>query len=496
MQATSNPTGLRRRGAHASANPILAAVPLALLAHVAFGCTSGPDYEPVEPTMPEAWSAERDESLTDEPVPTAAWWETFEDPTLDALVTRALAQNLDLRSSLIRLVAARTERGIAAADRLPQIDGNASYTYRDESQTTPFGAFIPRTDIHSATFDADWELDLWGRVRRNLEAADAELAASGYDVQAAALSVAAEVAASYIELRAAQRRLAIARTNLRLQEQTLELVQARLSSGLVGERDVAQAATNVESTRSRLPQLAAEATTARNRLVVLLGGPSQELPEDLAVEGELPTVPTSVAVGVPADLLRRRPDVHRAERQFAAAVARIGAASAERYPTFRLSGQIGLQSNVAKDFFESDSVVTGFGPSLRWNLFDGGRLKNRVAGLEAMAEASQVAYEQTVLLALEETENAMTRFVQERLRRESLARAATQARQAVDLARTQYREGLIDFQSVLDSERIAATVDDDLASSDAAIALHLIALYKALGGGMPEVELVAGVEPR
>ncbi|MCB9878943.1 MAG: efflux transporter outer membrane subunit [Planctomycetes bacterium] len=459
-----------------------------LLAFVA-SCTVGPDYEQPQLELPTSWSAERGEGLIDGELAgtaaDAAWWQQFGDPLLDELVERALQQNLDLRQSLARLAGARAQSGVADAGYLPTLDGNANYANSKASRNTPFGAFIPRTDIHTISFDAAWELDLWGRVRRSVEAADADLMASGYDLHAAALSVAAEVARTYVDLRAAQRRLSIANENLALQLQTLDLVKARLTAGLVVERDVAQAATNVETTRSRLPQLEAAAVTAWNRLAVLLGGTPDQLPATLREPMQLPQLPERVAIGGPADLLRRRPDVQRAERQFAAEVARIGVASADRYPSFRLSGQIGISSNGANKLFDRDSDLLNFGPSLRWNLFDGGRLKHRIEALEANAEAAQVAYEQTVLLAIEETENAITRFGRERTRREALVRAASEARRAVDLAQTQYREGLSDFQAVLDSERIAATIDDDLASSDAAVATNLIALYKALGGGVP-----------
>ncbi|MCK5940583.1 MAG: efflux transporter outer membrane subunit, partial [Planctomycetes bacterium] len=365
------------------------------------------------------------------------------------------------------------------------------YTYRRESRNTPFGAFIPRTDVHQITLDAAWELDLWGRVRRSVEAADADLQASQFELQAAALSVAAEVARTYVDLRAAQRRLAIARSNLQLQQQTLELVQARLSSGLVGERDVAQARTNVETTRARLPQLEAGAATAANRLVTLLGGEPEALPDGLLGDpaaAYLPKLPSSVAIGAPADLLRRRPDVRRAERAFAAEVARIGAVEAERYPRFSLSGQIGLAANSAKGLFDSGSDVSGFGPAVSWNLLDGGRLRHRVLAQEATAEAARIAFEQSVRLAVEEVENAMVALGRERARGASLAAAAEEARRASQLARTQYREGLTDFQAVLDSERVVATVEDDLASSDAAVASNLITLFKALGGGLPTPE--------
>ena len=466
--------------------------PAALLLAFTVSCTVGPDYKEPQLELPGKWSAAigtgPDSVLVAADLEAtahgASWWQHFADPLLDELVERSLQQNLDLRQGLLRLASARALRGIAEASAWPTVDGNGSYTYRKESRNTPFGAFIPRTDIHTLSFDAAWELDLWGRVRRSVEAADADLLASHHDLHAAALSVAAEVARNYIELRAAQRRLAIAKDNLALQQQTLDLVKARQAAGLVVERDVAQAATNVETTRSRLPQLEAASSTAWHRLAVLLGGTPDDLPDALRKAARLPQLPARVAIGGPADLLRRRPDVRRAERHFAAEVARIGVAEAERYPTFTLSGQIGISANDAASVFDRGSDLRGFGPSLRWNLFDGGRLKHRVRALEANAEAAQVAYEQAVLLAIEETENAITRFVHERTRREALVRAATEARRAVELAQTQYREGLSDFQAVLDSERIAATIDDDLASSDAAVATNLIALYKALGGGV------------
>jgi NodT family efflux transporter outer membrane factor (OMF) lipoprotein len=321
-------------------------------------------------------------------------------------------------------------------------------------------------------------------VRRSVEAASADLDASAADVRGAALTVATEVVATYVDLRAAQQRFAIARANLELQERTLGLVQARAEAGLVVERDVAQATTNVESTRSRLPMLEAEAIAAQNRLAVLLGRAPGDLPLDLTTTAPLPTLPVSVAVGVPADLLRRRPDVQAAERRFAAEVARIGATEAERYPRFSLGGTLGLSANSADMVFDSGSDLSAFGPSLQWNLFDGGRLRQRVKALTANAEAAQIAWEQTVLLALEEAENAMTRFVREQSRRGSLQRAAAEAARAVELAQSQYRAGLSDFQAVIDSERTVATIQDDLVNSEAAVAGSLVAIWKALGGDL------------
>lgn len=456
---------------------------------LAAGCAAvGPDYAPPTLELPPAWNQPREAGLTAGASADGAWWQQFHDPLLNDLIQRALAQNLDLKAAFARLNASRALRGVAAAGQWPTLDGRASYEYRDDSTNTPFGSFIPHTDIHAIGVDAAWELDLWGRVRRSIEAAERDLDVSAAEVQGAMLSVAAEVARAYVELRASQRRLQIAEANLSLQEQTLTLVRARAAAGLVVERDVAQAATNAEQTRSRLPSLETDGLAAQHRLAVLLGRAPGELTAELSQPAPLPAMPVSIAVGVPADLLRRRPDVRAAERRFAAEVARIGAAEAERYPQFSLNGTLGLAANSADEVFAAGSDVVAFGPSIRWNLFDGGRLRQRVKALEANAEAAQIAWEQTVLLALEEAENAMVRFVREQTRQATLQRAAAQARRAVELAQTQYRAGLSDFQAVIDSERTAAAIDDDLVFSGAAVAASVVAMFQALGGGVvPEV---------
>ncbi len=453
-----------------------------LLLLSATACTVGPDHAPPAVALPATFHAPREPGLADGAPGPDAWWRAFDDHTLDGLITQALAENRNLGQSLARLDAARALRGVAGAAAWPTVDARGSYEHRQDSDNTPFGAFIPKTDIHAVGFDATWELDLWGRVRRSVEAATADLDAAAADLHGMALTVAAEVARTYVDLRAAQRRTALAEENLRLQEQTLTLVQARLAAGLVGERDVAQATTNVATTRARLPQLAAAEAAARNRLAVLLGRAPGTLTADLG-PAPVPRLGSALPVGAPADLLLRRPDVRAAERRLAAAVARIGIAEADRYPRISLFGTLGLAADGPEHLFARDSLVAAIGPSLRWNLFDAGRKTDAVRAATAAAEAERLAFEQAVLLAVEETENAMVRFGREQARRDALARAAAEARRAVDLAQTQYREGLSDFQTVLDSERVVAAIEDDLASSEAAVAGFAIALCKALGGG-------------
>ncbi len=462
---------------------------LALL--LAAGCTTvGPDYVPPEAAVPQGWREVAGPGLAQGEAELAAWWRRLQDPVLDGLVERATRNGLDLREVLARVREARALRGVADADRFPTVDALLGYARRGESENTPLGGFVPDSDLWSAGFDTAWELDVWGRVRRSIEAADADLGASVEDARDVAVTVAAETALAYVELRAFQARQAVARTNVALQEETLDLVRTRFDAGLVGERDVAQAASNLESTRSRVPSLEAGQRAAENRLAVLVGQPPGALAEELAEPRPIPVPPAEVAVGVPADLLRRRADVRRAERVLAAETARIGVAEGDLYPRLTLGGTLGLESDQLGDLADPGSEVFHLGPSLRWNLFDGGRLRGRVQAQDARAEQALVRWERAVLVALEETENAMTAFLREQTRRGSLEVAAGEARRAVQFAQSQYRAGLTDFQAVVDTERSVAALEDDLAQSEAAIATSTVALYKALGGGWEQPELV------
>lgn len=456
----------------------------AILPILAAGCAAvGPEYREPEPaSVPAAWHQQPESGLSADAPALESWWQRFGDPSLDSLITRATRQGLDVRAALARVREARALRGVAAADQLPTVDMLLSYERRGGSENTPLGGFVPESDLYSAGFDAAWEIDLWGRVRRSVEAADAELGAAVADARDAAVTVAAEVAFHYVRVRAFQKRLAIARTNVGLQEQTLALVRSRLAAGLVGERDVAQAMTNVATTRARLPELEVGLRNAENRLAVLLGLAPGSLAAELGTVGPVPVPPVEIAVGLPADLLRRRPDIRRAERLLAAETARIGVAEGDLYPRLSLLGNVGLDADHFTDLPEGRSLTFGIGPSLRWNLFGAGRLHQRVAAQDARAEQALVHWERAVLVALEEAENAMSAFVREQARRASLLAAATQARRSVELAQTQYSQGLSDFQPVLDSERTLADLEDQLAQSDAVVATNAVALYKALGG--------------
>jgi NodT family efflux transporter outer membrane factor (OMF) lipoprotein len=447
-------------------------------------CTSvGPDYEaPVASTPPE-WREGAGTAYDPTTPALAEWWSAFDDPVLDRLVMRAIEHGPDIREAIARLREARALRGVTGADQFPTLAASGSYARSGQSEFTPLGAEAPDSHLYVAGLDASWELDLWGRVRRAVEAADAELAAATEDARGVALAVAAETAVNYVELRAFQQRVGIARTNVRLQEQTLALVRARFDAGLVSERDLAQAATNVAVTRSRVPAFESGARAAENRLSVLLGFAPGELAGELDVSRTIPVPPTSAAVGVPADLVRNRPDIRRAERLVAAEHARIGVAVGDLYPRLALSGSLGVAADDASNLAESGSSFFGIGPSVRWSLFDGARLRRRVEAQDARAEQALVRWERTVLGALEESETTMTAFLREQARRRDLLDAAVQARRAVELAQLEYKEGQSDFQAVLDSERALAQLEDELAQADAAIATQFVALHKALGSG-------------
>jgi NodT family efflux transporter outer membrane factor (OMF) lipoprotein len=447
------------------------------------GCTAvGTDFEAPTANVPTEWRESAILAADADASDSADWWEHLHDPVLNRLIERALVSGLDVRESFARLREARARRGVTAAEQFPTVEAGASYWRSRESERTAAGALARESDYYSAGLDAAWEIDLSGRVRRAVEAADAELAASVEDTRDVARLLAAETAFVYVELRSYQRRVELARTNVSLQQQTLELVTARFDAGLVGERDLAQAATNVAVTRSRVPALEAGWRAAENRLAVLLGVAPTALANELDLARPIPVPPTEAVVQMPAELVRNRPDVRRAERFAAAEHARIGVAKAELYPRFALSGSLSVSAEKASDLFRSGSDGFGIGPSVRWNLFDRGRLHRQVEVQDARAEQALIQWERTVLVAVEETENAMTGFLRGQSRRESLLEAAAQARHAVELAQFEYNEGLSDFQAVLDSQRALATLDDELAQTDAGIATQFIALQKALGG--------------
>jgi NodT family efflux transporter outer membrane factor (OMF) lipoprotein len=338
-------------------------------------------------------------------------------------------------------------------------------------------------ELYSGSLDASRELDVFGGTRRGFEAAEADFESSLAELHAAQVTVAAEAALSYVEMRALQERLRIARDNLASQTETLQLTQWRAQAGLVDSQDVAQARSNREQTRSQIPLLETSLAETQHSLEILLGKQPGSLRARLDVEAGLPAVPERIAAGIPADTLRQRPDIRAAERALAAETARVGVAEAARYPSFNISGSIGLEALTFRALGGGDAGTSSLLAGITVPIFEAGRLKNQVEIQDAVREQALVAYEKAVLTALQEVENALVSLTRSRERAQALGDATDAARNAADMARLRYASGLIDFQSVLDTERSVRTIEDSLASARADGVLALIRLYKAMGGG-------------
>jgi len=449
------------------------------------GCAVGPDYVPPATEMPDAWQQELTSGIAEGKADLQTWWTVFDDPVLESLIKRAALGNLNLKSAISRIQEARAIRGVATGEWFPTVDGTGTVQRNRISEgRVEDNPIIPRRyNFYSTGLDASWEIDIWGRIARSVESADAGLQSSIEDYRDVLVSLYAEVASNYIRVRSLQNRVRITRNNIETQRETLQLTKDRFEAGIVSELDIRQAELNLAITESAIPFLQSFMVQAVNRLGVLLGEYPSVLHEELLKPAPVPGTPAEITVGLPAELLRQRPDIRRAERELASQTARIGIAKADLYPRFSLSGTFALQANHSEDFFKGSSRSWGFGPSFRWNLFDGGRIRSSIKVQEARTEQALLAYEQTVLLALEEVESSMVAYEQERDRRDALVRSVTASKKSVDLVETIYRTGLTDFQNVLDMQRAQFQTEDNLAASEGLIVQNLIRLYKALGGG-------------
>ena len=448
------------------------------------GCAKvGPDYLPPQLEAPGAWQAPLDQGLTTGRTDLqlqAQWWTLFKDPLLTSFMQQAVEGNLNLEQARARLLQARATRDIGSAGLLPRLDAGGSVT-RNRSAANRGGG--SESTSYSLGFDAGWELDLFGGKRRLVEAAEARIDASEEDLGDVLVSLFAEVALNYIEVRTYQSRLQIAADNLAAQEETFALTKARYQSGLTSELALPQARYLVASTRAQIPDLRTGLASAANQLAVLLGLSPGTLNVQLRDVVPLPTLPSTVAVGIPIDTLRRRPDIRKAERLLAAQTAQIGVATAELYPSLQLSGSIGLDALSAGKLFDSGSSRYAFGPSFTWPVFAGGAIESNIRLQSAVQQEVLASYKMVVLMALKEVENALVAYVQEQQRSQALTEAAEAAEQAAALAEIQYRAGLINFTEVLVARRSLLSLDDQLALSKATMTGNLIRLYKALGGG-------------
>ena len=410
------------------------------------------------------------------------------DPVLDDLIRRAGASNLDLREAQARIFEARARLGFTSGQRLPSVDAFGSYSYgkfvSEKGPLKPLADVVDgfdTTSLFSTGIDATWEIDVFGRIRRSVESAAAGYDASLEDYRDVLVTLFAEVAANYVDVRSLQDRIAYAIENADAQRASVTLTRDLHDAGASSALDVSQAESNLASTEAVIPLLNIALSYALHRLAVLLGEPPGALYEELGRRGAIPAASSGVATGIPADLLRQRPDVRRAERLLASQTARIGVATADLYPRFSLSGFFALEATDLSDL--GGGATWSIVPGLRWNLFDRGRIRNAIQVEEARTEQALVRYEKTVLRALEDVENALTAFRLEQIRRESLLVAVTATTRTVELSEIQYRSGLTDFRNVLDAQRSLFVQQDQLASSDGLVTRSLIALYKALGGG-------------
>ena len=476
--------------------------------------------------------------------PVDAWWRTFKDPELDRLIGEGVRQNLDLRIATERIRQARAQRRLVAAGLLPEIDANAGYNRARGSKNvvlplgggssgsgsgagsgspspksalktdppgdppsnsangaassgstgsaesgnmlSPFGqGGLPSitTELFQIGFDSTWELDIFGGTRRRVEAATADLAAAAENRRDMLVTLLAEVARNYLELRGTQQRLAVARENLAAQRETLDLVQSMRRSGLVSDLDTTRAAAQVALTAATIPPMEGQTRLAIHALSTLLAKQPEALSAELEQSKPLPILPPTVPVGLPSQLLLRRPDIRRAERQLQAATARIGSAKADLFPKFALTGSAGLDSSSLTHLLDWESHYFLISPTVVWPIFDAGRITSNIKLQESVRSQFLLQYRSTILAALREVEDALVQFDTEQARRAALSEALNQSRRTFEIAREQYQHGLVDFLTVLDSQRTVLNAEEALTQSDQTAATDLVALYKALGGG-------------
>lgn len=431
---------------------------------------------------PSAWS-KSDETFR----PVAAtqdletWWRQLGDPLLDQLIVEAMTTAPDLRSAQARLRQSRANRDLAVANLFPSLGVSVSAN-RSGTGAAADGSGTMQT-LYAAGFDASWEPSIFGELRDGVAGAEADAAASAASLEATRVSLAAEVALNYVTLRAYQRRLEIARDNLASQGETLQITDWRAQAGLVTTLDVEQARTNLEQSKASIPSLEIGRAEAEHRLAVLIGQIPGTLRGRLLETKPLPRPPSEVAVGIPADTLRQRPDIHAAELTLQAETARTAQREADRYPSLNLSGSWGWQAFSAAGLGGSASLVRSLAGTLSATLVDGGRIRSRIAAQDAIQEQALITYEKTILTALEDVENALAGYAAGREREEARRTAAEAAGNAAVLARTLYEAGAVDFQKVLDTDRTRLTAEDGLAVAEADVLTAVIRIYKTLGGG-------------
>jgi multidrug efflux system outer membrane protein len=456
------------------------------------GCMAvGPDYRPVGVEVPEIWPSieakNGREKKTADMETLARWWTTLEDPILSDLLERAVSNNKDLKIALTRIRQSRAALGVAGKQLAPTITGSAQYSRSQSSVSTAEDpdpeVFSTGSDYFNAGFDASWEIDLFGKIRRGIEAATAELEGSEEGYRSVLISLVSETASNYVLLRTLQQQLEIVNRNLELQESVLRILEDQEAAGLIGSLRVQQSHYNIESTRSRLPAYRISIEETLNTLAILLGEMPGTLHEELSTPGPIPVPKIEIAIGIPADILRRRPDIRNAERMLAAQTARIGAATADLYPFFRLSGFLGMTATSTDAFFSDNSPTASITPFVSLPIFNRGKIRDQIEIQSAIQERYLIEYETTVLDAIKEVRDAIIAYGEEHKRYRILNTGADQARSAIETVNEQFDSGLVNFLDVLDAQRNLLIFEENQVGSRGNIAQDLIRLYKALGGG-------------
>jgi NodT family efflux transporter outer membrane factor (OMF) lipoprotein len=445
------------------------------------GCMVGPDYTTPEVAVNEHWIGQ-DEAPTDSGEELVQWWGVFEDPTLVGLVETAYRQNLDLRAAGVRVLQAMAQRGVAIGDLFPQsqtLSGAYARSRDSDNGNSPPGYFTDWT----FSFDASWELDVWGKIRRSIESADAELLATIASYDNVMVSLISEVALTYVSIRAFDETISLTQENLESQRRVLTLTEQKFDAGATTLLDVSQTRTLVSNTEADLARLQYRRKQAVYSLAFLLGEPPSLLEERLGGTGTIPVAPRDVAVGAPADLLRRRPDVRVAERTAAAQSALIGFQEAQLYPSFFLAGSIGLDANKFSRVWNTDSWTGFINPGFSWPILNYGRIKNSVRAQDAAFQAAAINYQNTVLFAAQEVESSLAAFLGSQDQAAALSRSVEQANLSYRLSLEQYQEGEADFIRLLQALQSRVATESAYASARSAVASSLISTYKALGGG-------------
>ena len=443
------------------------------------GCKVGPDYTPIETTIPDVWHETLLQGNTASSQSVHTWWQQLNDPILNQLIAQADDQNLNLKEAIERIAASRARRGITAGAAIPTLDSRGSYQRTDKNFFSPYDDG-KEANINDLSIDCSWEIDLFGRIARSVESADASLQATIEDYRDVKVSLYSEVAINYIQYRTLQQRMVYANNNITTQKAAVKLTRDRLKAGVSGDLDVAQAETNLSRSKAFIPDLTQNKMRVLNRLCTLLGKHPGTLYPLINKGDAMPAVAAEMTSGLATNLIRQRPDIRKAERRIASQSAQIGVATSELYPRFSLSGTFAITS----DGISGDSAdATAWGPLFSWNLFNGSRTKNNIKQQEAILAQYIYQYEHLILSALEQSQNNITAFNSENQKHETLTHSVASAKRTESLVQTLYTTGLTSFLNVLEAQRTSFTVQDELAQSEGKIIINLIELYRSLGGG-------------